>query len=59
MAVEAADVTLFTNDLGCLEAIIRLGVRVRRTILQNVGLAVGTKVSLKWHMSDVYELFMS
>lgn len=45
MAVEAADVTLFTNDLTCLPDILKLGHRTRRTIFQNISLAIMTKVA--------------
>lgn len=44
MAVEAADVTLFTNDLTCLPDMLKLGHRTRQTIFQNISLAVMTKV---------------
>ena len=44
VAIAAADVALFTNDLGCLSHVVRLGRLVRRKILQNISLAVITKV---------------
>ena len=44
VAIAAADVALFTNDLGCLPHVVRLGRLTRRKIMQNIGLAVITKV---------------
>lgn len=47
VAIAAADVALFTNDLGCLPHVVRLGRLVRRKILQNISLAIITKVIRK------------
>ena len=44
VAVAAADVALFTNDLRCLPHVVRLGRLVRAKVAQNVTLAVVTKV---------------
>ena len=44
MALEAADVALFTNDLRCLAPIVQLARRARGKVLQNVVFAVVTKV---------------
>ena len=44
MAIAAADVALFTNDLRCLPHVVRLGRLVRAKVAQNVALAVSTKV---------------
>ncbi|BDA49356.1 Cadmium/zinc-transporting ATPase HMA2 [Coccomyxa sp. Obi] len=46
IAVEAADVALFSNDLRCLLPIIRLGSTVRRKIFENITLSVVTKVAV-------------
>ena len=43
MAVEAADIALFTNDLRVLRHLLCLGRAARRTIIQNIGLALTTK----------------
>ena len=47
VAIAAADVALFTNDLRCLPHVVRLGRLVRTKVAQNVALAVLTKVRLK------------
>jgi hypothetical protein len=52
VAVEAADVTLFTSDLTCMADLVRLGYRTRQTILQNVTWAVVTKVRLDLLLFD-------
>jgi cation transport ATPase len=44
VAIAAADVALFTNDLRCLPHVVRLGRLVRAKVAQNVALAVITKV---------------
>ena len=44
MAIEAADVALFTNDLRCLAALMALAKVVRRKVLENVAFSVITKV---------------
>ena len=44
MAVEAADVALFTDDLRCLEPLLTLARLVRRKVLENVIFAVALKV---------------
>jgi len=44
VAIAAADVALFTNDLRCLPHVVRLGRLVRTKVAQNVALAVSTKV---------------
>ena len=44
MAIEAADVALFTNDLRCLAALMALAHVARRKVLQNVAFSVVTKV---------------
>ena len=44
VAIAAADIALFTNDLRCLLHVIRLGRLVRVKVAQNVALAVATKV---------------
>ncbi|CAL8460942.1 g473 [Coccomyxa elongata] len=44
VAVEAADIALFTNDLRCLGPIVKLGQLARRKIFQNISLSVITKV---------------
>lgn len=44
VAIAAADIALFTNDLGCLPHVVRLGRLTRRKIIQNISLAVVTKV---------------
>ncbi|CAL8464237.1 g3772 [Coccomyxa elongata] len=46
IAVEAADVALFSNDLRCLLPIIRLGRTARRKIFENITLSVVTKVAV-------------
>ncbi|KAK9829953.1 hypothetical protein WJX72_008845 [[Myrmecia] bisecta] len=46
MAIEAADVALFTNDLQCLAPIIGLARSAHRKILQNIALSVVTKVAV-------------
>jgi hypothetical protein len=44
IAVEAGDITLFTNDLRCLAPIIRLGCTVRSIIMFNIAVCIVTKV---------------
>lgn len=44
MAVEAADVALFTDDLRCIEPLLTLARLVRRKVLENVVFAVVIKV---------------
>ena len=44
MAIEAADIALFTNDLRCLDALMALAHIVQRKVLENVAFAVTTKV---------------
>ena len=44
VAVEAGDITLFTNDLRCLAPIIRLGCTVRSIIMFNIAVCIVTKV---------------
>ena len=44
VAIAAADVALFTNDLGCLAHVVRLGRLTRRKIIENISLSVVTKV---------------
>ena len=45
MAIDAADVALFTNDLRCLSHIILFGRSAKRKILLNICISVVTKVS--------------
>lgn len=45
VAIDAADVALFTNDLRCLPHIILFGKNAKRKILLNICLSVLTKVS--------------
>ncbi len=49
MAIEAADVALFINDLTCLAPIIRLAHSARSKIIQNIALSVATKVGSHFH----------
>lgn len=44
VAVEAADVALFTNDLQALASIVRLGRMARNKIYQNIVFSVIVKV---------------
>ena len=44
MAIDAADVALFTNDLRCLSHIILFGRNAKRKIMLNICLSVVTKV---------------
>lgn len=44
MALEAADVALFTNDLRCLGPVLLLSRLARRKVLENVTFSVVTKV---------------
>lgn len=44
LAVEAADVALFTNDLRTLPFALRLGRAVGRNVATNIGVAVGAKL---------------
>ena len=46
IAIDAADVALFTNDLKCLAPVIKLGRNAKRKILLNISLSVVTKVRL-------------
>jgi cation transport ATPase len=46
IAIDAADVALFTNDLKCLAPVIKLGRNAKRKILLNISLSVVTKVCL-------------
>ena len=46
IAIDAADVALFTNDLKCLAPVIKLGRNAQHKILLNVSMSVVTKVCL-------------
>lgn len=46
IAIDAADVALFTNDLKCLAPVIKLGRNAKRKILLNISLSVVTKVAV-------------
>ncbi|KAK9812049.1 hypothetical protein WJX73_001132 [Symbiochloris irregularis] len=46
MAVEAADVALFTDDLRCIEPLLTLARLVRRKVLENVAFAVVVKAAV-------------
>ena len=48
IAIDAADVALFTNDLKCLAPVIKLGRNAKRKILLNISLSVVTKVRLAY-----------
>jgi cation transport ATPase len=43
IAVEAADVALYSNDLRALAPLVRLARLARRKIAQNIAVAVATK----------------
>ena len=45
MAIEAADVALFTNDLRCLAPILQLAHLARRKIIENVVFSIVIKAS--------------
>lgn len=53
IAIDAADVALFTNDLKCLAPVIKLGRNAKRKILLNISLSVVTKVHLASHATVV------
>lgn len=46
MAIEAADVALFSNDLSSIPKAIALSQKVRRVIYQNMFVAVGIKIGV-------------
>ena len=47
VAIDAAHVALFTDDLTCLAPVIKLGRQAKRKIGVNIGLSVVTKVRCK------------
>ena len=55
VAIAAADIALFTNDLGCLPHVVRLGRLTRRKVLENISLAVVTKVGGPSHTHGIIE----